>query len=260
MRLKQHISESMERSVSISPEEAFEGIRSHCKNALNSYKKDKMVYRGVYMDQPTYLIKPGEHTRKSANTANTYTLLIDNSKKWVKYPKRSKSIICSTKSSNSSGYGSLFVVFPKDGYKFGVCSSFDMWESFSSKIKTSLHSFNYSIDRLIESLSIEFDIHNMEKYEDLKLMCKKIDMVLQNTQERNTRVFRWLFDYDMYGNFMDLLESLFDPEDNGFKVVNDIKELPNVDHEVWTDSDSYLVSYNWLMTAEDGQMEKRLIG
>jgi len=256
MRLNKLIVEERERSTHISEDEAIDGIKSHCKDALESHKVGRRIYRGVHMDGNAYIVKPGEHTRVSANTYNTYTLLIDHSKKWAKYPKRSKSIICTSSSGGTQGYGEVFVVFPKDGYKFGVCPTYDMWESFDAHIKISLNGFNNTLERFLHNLDIDFNIDYLRKYEDLELMCKKIDMVLQNTQENHISTLSWLSEYDRYGNFMDLLEYLFDPEDNGFKIETDISRVPINEREVWTDSDSYLVSYEWLFAGNN----KRLIG
>jgi len=207
-------------------------------------------------DGNAYIVKPGEHTRVSANTYNTYTLLIDHSKKWAKYPKRSKSIICSTNSTGPNSYGEVYVVFPKDGYKFGVCPTYDMWESFHTHLKTSLDGFNIMLERYLHDLDIDIHIDYLRKYEDLELIGKKIDLVLQNTKREEPYPFKWMSEYDRYGNFMDLLEYLFDPEDNGFKIETDISRLPNDDHEIWTDSESYLISYDWLMAGNN----QRLIG
>jgi hypothetical protein len=257
MRLKNLMVETRERSVAISEDNAIDDIKAHCKDALKNYKNNKRIYRGVYMDENAYLVKPGEHTRVSKNTYNTYTLLIDNSKKWAKYPKRSKSIICSTAITGTSGYGQAFVVFPKDGYKFGVCPTVDMWDSFNAHLKVMLNGFNESLELLLRRLHIDDHIDYLRKYADLLEICRKIDLAVENTQEDFMSEMSWTSKYHKFGNFLDLLEYLFDPEDNGFKLENDISKMNSNEREVWTDSDCYLINYYYL---SDTRVEERLIG
>jgi hypothetical protein len=79
------------------------------------------------------IIEPSKHERVSANTSNVYTLLIDNLRSWSEYPKRSRSIICSTSAFNAAGYGvhnPPHQVFPEDGAKIGVAPRSDIWNSF----------------------------------------------------------------------------------------------------------------------------------
>jgi len=72
--------------------------------------------------------------RKSANTYNYYTLWMDNDPAWASFPKRSRSLICSTSLNIASSYkgqgGKPMVVIPVENCTIGVCSAADLWESF----------------------------------------------------------------------------------------------------------------------------------
>ena len=78
------------------------------------------------------LIPPKENQDYQPITENYITLLIDYIlPSWKNYPKRSKSLVCSSSKSISWGYGNkAYVVFPYNNAKIGVCSEVDLWESF----------------------------------------------------------------------------------------------------------------------------------
>jgi len=139
MRLKQFIIQEG-RSKEIHLDKAIDTIHKKCRQAMNMYRKGYGIYRGIEFygssKSPRFLEidpKKGE-PRKSANTFNYYTLLNDNSPKWVSYPKRSQSIICSTLEGGAQGYGTMYYVFPYDNTKIGVCPEDDYWHSFQKVI------------------------------------------------------------------------------------------------------------------------------
>jgi hypothetical protein len=89
------------------------GIAITIDDAVNFYKENcsdwnleaKQIYRGMPTVASSYLLyMPSEYTRESKNTYNVYTLLIDTFPSWSKFPKRSKSLICTEDLSKASGY------------------------------------------------------------------------------------------------------------------------------------------------------------
>jgi len=66
------------------------------------------IYRGLDENYLYGYVKPAEYSRKSRNTSNYYTLIMDHSQKWKQYPKGSKSIICTTSRSKAENYGSIY--------------------------------------------------------------------------------------------------------------------------------------------------------
>jgi len=244
MRLKQHITVS--RGVVLDQATAISAIKKQCSSALNALRKGKKVYRGVgdasVGKNDFIFIKPTGSDRVSANTHNLYTLVIDGSSAWAKYPKRSKSIICTTDSSNADNYGRPFIVLPKNGYTFGVCPAEDMWASFDMILGMRLDDFNSEVSDLISEMGMNYDIYDRLKTpNDLKSLMKEMDKVFDESGI-SENIFDWLSEYN--GSFLKLFEMLLDPEQNGFKTSKDISNLPG-DSEVWTDSDSYLVSAEW---------------
>lgn len=249
------------RAVALSKEEIMDEIASKCKDALKHYRKGKKFYRGVRFgkDKPYQYIEPSKHDRVSANTNNLYTVIIDNSDMWDGYPKRSKSVICSVYEGTANGYGRPMLVFPKDGYRIGVCPSFDMWDSFSkSGIHNGLGDFNIDfIDYAHGMLGRYVKKEEVETYNNVKKLCKEIDtaieagvnpknskmsnkLFLNTVHSATSSIFKYIKSYR--GNMLESLESLLAPNKNGFKVVTSIGSLPDGDEEVWTDSDCYLVN------------------
>jgi len=245
MRLKQHITES--RGVVLDQATAISAIKKQCSSALSAMRKGKEVYRGVgdaSVGKSDFIfIKPTGSDRVSANTHNLYTLVIDGSSKWAKYPKRSKSIICTTDYNNANNYGRTFIVLPKNGYTLGICPTEDMWASFYSSLDGRLDNFNEEVAELIDEMGMEYSIYKQLKTpSDLKSLMKEMDKAFDESGVSEER-FDWLRGYN--GSFLKLFEMLLDPEQNGFKTSKDINSLPDGEREVWTDSDSYLVSYEW---------------
>ena len=245
MRLKQHIAES--RGTVIDQEIAIKAIKSQCSNALKNAMNEHIIYRGVGSQDvgknDFIFIKSSEADRISANTHNLYTLVIDNSPKWTKYPKRSKSIICTTDYHNSDNYGRPFVVLPKNGYTFGVCPEMDMWASFEKTLRMRLDDFNAEVEELISEMGMVYNLYRQLKTSsDLKSLVKEMDKAFDESGVSEAQ-FDWLKDYN--GSFLNLFEHLLDPDVNGFKISKDTGNIPKNDREVWTDADSYLVSWDW---------------
>lgn len=91
------------------------------------------IFRGVNSDYSNAaIITPG--IRISQNTHNIYTRLIsDILPSWKEYPKRNRSFVCSTSINTAMDYaenGFLYVIFPKNDSKIGICSESDIWYSF----------------------------------------------------------------------------------------------------------------------------------
>ena len=87
---------------------------------------DTPIYRGVKLmsnevnHNDVMLFNPKAIERKSANTNNFYTWIVDDLDSWKDYPKRSKSLICSN-STSTRAYGPLYRVIPfKNANRFKI--------------------------------------------------------------------------------------------------------------------------------------------
>lgn len=87
------------------------------------------IYRYIGdFNAPYGIVRPKEAARKrtSENTENYYTLILDNSEEWSKYPNRSESIIASVNDNVLKEY----LVIPQIGADIGVAPARDIWEAF----------------------------------------------------------------------------------------------------------------------------------
>ena len=278
MRLKQYLTEG--RSKKISSIEVKHILNTKCKQAVKMFKEGNVIYRGIENATDTYsLATPSKFTRKSVNTYNYYTLINDNSPAWKEYPKRSKSIICSTNKYSAEGFGYVYVVFPFDNAKIGVCPDMDYWTSFPFlSVNTeilNMMEFNEHLRYLFDIQQIKRfagDISKVKTYKDLQKMFYKFDkfVKIQDDKEiekakqkadRNNIDFvmpdksptvqaiikehnlKLLKKYDDFMNMEKYLRYLLEPDKNYFRLSKIKDKLPN-NHEVWTDADSVLINYD----------------
>lgn len=93
------------------------------------------IWRGVKNhDEPILKIDPSTGVRQSQNTTNYYTELMDHNPHYNGWPKRSRSLICTTDfkravNYSDSGRDSVYAVFPGRGAKVAVCPGMDIWET-----------------------------------------------------------------------------------------------------------------------------------
>jgi len=230
------------RSKPISQEEAFNLLEKNCKQAL----KSTPIYRGVkFVDDYFLSVNPSDFERKSANTKNYYTLLIDNSPYWKDYPKRSKSIICTTSHYRASAYGNIYRVFPYDGAKIGICPASDFWGSFINSLYGDyLDDFNENIEYLFSILNIPLKDNSISS---IKKSFKQFDKVYQtkkeNTIEHITNLhINWLYDFYSYKKgLLNYINEILNPKKNNLKLQKIGTPIKCDNCEVWTDSKSILI-------------------
>lgn len=248
------------RSNEMSIEETSDIFLKNCKTY--DFNSSTMLYRGINNPNKYMLVEPKTHSRKSANTTNEYTIIIDNHPKFKSYPKRSQSIICTTNIEKSKMYGETFVVIPFDKSNCGVAEGGDIWYSFSELSRTfgvqTLNDFNLAIKFMLPYILNTTDIKT-ETWNDLRSNIKKVDLIL-NGMDINTKLELMsdlkyklslkvdrMFGKDAYfyrGTQLlgDALNDAFDPNNNEIHNTTFNNLRPNKDHEVWTDSNSLLIS------------------
>lgn len=97
------------------------------------------IWRGHKSDliqNPTAVagvVNPGATERVSQNTTNQYTVFFDNHPERAKWPKRSRSLICSTRKGTAAEYGrgsgGVYAIIPFNGTPIGAINSLDMWDT-----------------------------------------------------------------------------------------------------------------------------------
>lgn len=251
------------RSIDISTQETIKLINENCKEFL--IDKTPKMYRGYVPQshpvQNTMLIKPSEFERRSANTKNIYTLIIDNSPRWKDFPKRKNSIICTTSINTANDYGYTYVVIPYDGAKIGVCPNNDIWNSFYKSLGAfiNMDQFVFGLheagvdDSNFNLMKIGFDKLEKEmksSKEDRKWsILSKLGKATGHpdvVSDLKNKYLDYIKDKDI--TLYEYVENMLDPIANHFRVC-DYLDIPKHESkrdmvsgfEVWTESNCILI-------------------
>jgi hypothetical protein len=204
---------------------------------LKDMKKASSIYRTIGLSDNLsdyYFIQPSQYERESANTANFYTLLIDNSKYWAKYPKRSKSIICLVEKRDTNFLKDEYRIYPKLNARIGVCPDSDFWYSFKvglEKIGSLFENGTIYMNEFNQFLNLEFKIKRDDSY--YNIVNKINNYILSDRQKKSISKFKTLYEY---------IDYCLSPKLNGFQLMkyNDNFKIKG-SKEIWTDADSLLV-------------------
>ena len=133
MKINEILSESKVRPYKFEDlqiKKAVQLLNTHCRESL------ALIYRPIWRgmsnhNKPIVYIDAETGKRKSNNTYNYYTELIDHSPYFKGWPRRSHSLICSTSYKYASSYSAsdTYAIFPFDGTKIAVCPKQDIWET-----------------------------------------------------------------------------------------------------------------------------------
>ena len=248
MKFSQYLILTENQAHYISDTDAIKMLKVKCQYA---YTHNIPIYRGM-PSKNEYQFGSAEfdEPRRSANTTNYSTLIIDNSPEWAPYPKRSKSYICSTDAKYATEYGSLYKVFPFDGANIGICPELDIWFSFHKLQSvggiTDISTFNRMLQDLFFYHYNQQD-RNDTTFENIKQGCESIDAYVKSINYDYNQLPPYkLESWERRGlekltrNKQPILSNIMkvlSPSANGFEHTNieQITKLPS-HREVWTDS------------------------
>jgi hypothetical protein len=222
-------------TVSVDVSNAISLLTTYCSEALaSSIKSDKFIYKGLeYFNKPYYAIDSSKIKRQSQNTVNFYTEYVSkHSANWKMFPRRDHCLVCSTSSYYANNYGTLYMVFPADGTKIGICPEQDFWESFRGygKIK-SMGSFA----DFMEHVMVTSKKSNMDEFLNKPISdCSfKDDWTHIKTVLSKTQYFSNVRD-PIRTTVGQALNDKLDPLKNGFSLFEpgQIHLIPN-NKEVW---------------------------
>lgn len=238
------------RGKGLTKYQAVELIKKNCFDIVKTYSKTKgRIYRGASGIDDYYdyqIVDPTKgKLRRSKNTRNYYTLLMDNLTPWNVYPKRSRSIVCSTNIHKASGYGNLYVVLPYNNAKIGVCPSEDIWDSFEQSIKQNLNTFNRILQSLL-SVGKESVLDIDKNWKTLLANFKDSEAYIQSglyamdTIDAKPKIWNG---YDLYDTIYDkivngqsyrqIFNTMLDPKLNKFQLKTPKNIIFPYDVELW---------------------------
>jgi len=255
------------RSKEISRQKLIEYLKN---DRFNLYDDITYMERKIGEFNSTYgIVRPSNYTRKSAVADNYYTLIIDNSKLWKKYPKRSKSIVCRTVKRERDANG--YLVVPMTGAKIGVLPTYDIWGGFRGAYD--IHSLNNDFNTFIDliaayakgELQDYHRIHDDElsgqvpdkNYSQFKSYIEWMDEEIKSDPEKNYKEIKNIindgtqrilidkFIKSKFDKLFNFLEDILNPNKNNFKLKRYNSDF-NVEknREVWTDAPSLLIKPN----------------
>ena len=247
----------------ISSDEFIEWCEANCPRYLEniSNKANPKIYRGAAYSESGKIsrIDTNKFNRKSANTENFYTIWMDNHPDWSSYPKRSKSLICSTDYRIAQGYGDPYLIFPADKNKIGICPGEDLWFSFQKLLE--VHGVASSMNEINRILEVSFAICGIDEEltkqaEDsynvltkLMKMCtpdkiKQYDQVLPRRSHRARQIDMLVetMEDNNLNSLYDVWEECMNPQENHFslKTAGNFEGVHH-DVEVWVQGECCLM-------------------
>lgn len=158
----------------ITLDRALETVVTHCRSNRGLYA-NHAFFKGFpddILDGENYAIADTTlTTRKSQNTFNFYTMILDENAKRNGFPLRSKSLVGSTSDGDAGGYAGangLFAMIPFDSAKVGFVNDADMWDKYLTISGT-----EFSMDKISEVLRRSFGIKD-DSLDRLKEFDKKL--------------------------------------------------------------------------------------
>ena len=223
---KQYLLEA-DHKHEIHQEDAFDYALKHCKEALKLGMKP--MVRGTFSDHSTAFVLTPETAddRKSANTSNYYTKILDETLGVAGYSLRSRSVIFANWENlhTAQDFGTVYAVLPVDGSKIGVCPFYDIFEV-EIKIGGVQHGINI--------WNGEFELRDVPDRSFAKIVSG-IEATLTpdfDPEHHFKDDFKKIF---TPGKVKDQLLAAYDPKTLGFKLstIAGIANLKGA-HELWT--------------------------
>jgi len=239
----------------------FKGINSHIKGPIGPNDINTSVGK----------IDSNKMNRVSANTFNYYTLWMDNHPSWSEFPKRSKSLVCSTNLITASNYARKSyaqLMIPADSNKIGICSDDDLWTSFDALSDMAENSVSrdrhFTMDTFmtvlyygLSGLGIpESEVSSLQtNYSKFEAALKRatradIQKIIESLDDadfgerkyKDLEKLLGVLEHNNLNNLHALFERGLDPSSNNFKVTaaGSFKISDN-DVEVWVQGQCYTI-------------------
>ena len=277
--------EQLQRSKYIQPASAIKALKNY-SSAVARLKAGARIYRGLRYFNKTYaLVKPSNTERTSKNTKNIYTALMDCLPSWHDYPKRSRSIICSSstdyadkytgprvKYSNSDRIGSLYCILPKNGGRIGICPDDDIWNSFpivNMRWQTDhMDGFNRLFAKIFYDLYANSNVSYMNlkhrrdidemNGDEMKQFLEEAEKELTDIESALEHIENKVIVSDIRNNklkgkktWTEYFDGLLNPKKNGFtlQTIEEYSVAKSSEYEVWTDSDCLMICMSYFNKA-----------
>lgn len=160
----------------VDPSMVLDLLQTHCSQALHTMGKTPMARFSRKGYEIVSIVDPTVGERKSQNTTNQYTLLMDNSPYMKDFPKRSRSIICHSiypPYYESGASDNMYMIYPFDNTVIGVCPDEDLWDTKVTIPGLGLHDRSWeTMNNVLQKLHVPDD-----SYAELYAYMKSDDLV-----------------------------------------------------------------------------------
>lgn len=242
MNFLQYLNENRQRvnnqhSTKIDLEEAKKILIEKCSNM----DFNKPIWRGSKSGEAeSYILEGQKGSRRSANTSNHYTLILDEQlKKYKNYPLRSKSIIMASHDNKdyAQEFGGLYAVFPYNDTIIGVCPRDDIWYT--------------DVNHLGETFEIMNGVFNELEIPDgsfdgiVEYLSNNKESVIKLARSSDEKKFVEYI-YDGKSSIKDKVIDLYDLDKCGFSFIttDKISSIYNKKLELWIGGPCVAISYN----------------
>ncbi len=246
MKLYQYLNES--RSKELKEEQFNELLQKNCSDILQKYKqKNDLILRGAKQLFTYGYVNPLTSSRTSAYADfNFYTILMDELlPSWKNMPKRSKSVIATNNENKAGEYGNVFIIYPYNGSKIGICDDADIWDGFPYLDLTPLNELNWFLDDMCDVFNIK---NNNDKQTLIKLFNEIDDLnyeelmeKLYNTKSNRNEDFIRSYLHSSEDEFIVFLDNQMNPNKNKFKSLTTKNySLKDDSNEIWIEGECIL--------------------
>lgn len=222
-------------------------------NAQAYLNGSNFLYRGGSGDRQKGLrignaAGKGITPRQSANTANNYTLWIDNHPSFRGWPKRSLSFIGTDDRDVAEGFGGAAMLIVADNAKVGVVGKSDLWETPLPPTDFTIEDLNGVTSYLLED--------NIDSYESLVsalkgLGAEEVSASLEGQSRMYDDLLEFIVNSRNLNNLYDVWDALVKPKIFAGKTTG--AKIGNVAGEVWIQGEVGFIPHIQRLSNEDAQ-------
>lgn len=239
----------------ISDKEFEEYVKGDYSDAFIKYRHGNRIYRGINDYSGNMAISTPKY--RTSEPGNIHTRLFSSIlPSWSKYPKRNHCFIATSSLSYAQQFtgneDDVFALLPKNSTELAICPAKDLWYSFKKVLgfdySADLRKFNDSVKSLFKEYSNPFidkkavESNDKEFIDYLNTIDAEIaDRALKNNQY--SCLYKILKLVNKGSTFIDALDNLMSPDNNGFKLVN-INEYAlttRINKEIWFDNTAIFI-------------------
>ena len=212
----------------ISLDEAIYIAQTNCSKAIANKIE---LWRGGNFYDDCYLMDTSHTVRRSANTSNHYTIILDKFLGDKDLPMRSKSFIMTGEHGTSKSFGTSRRIIPFDDAKIGNTGKEDLWYvDLNSKVDMAFEDFS----ALYSRLDVDDKSYDQIVKDTLNLL-KKLRGTDEGDLDRDMEDFLKLFkDADLDIKSIELeLKNIFDFDSIGFNFYTGATAPKYTINECW---------------------------